>query len=341
MIDLLPNAEQQQIIDSVMVYFNQDMPVSRLRPGTGTGPRINAQQWRTIAELGWFGLGLSEDQGGIGCSVVEEALVAYQFGRYIASPALMGTMLAAHVAAHAGKYHLVERIIAGECRVGVARRLSGDNSAPWDGDYHLIDAEEAELVVTWQKSGAGLIERAAFKDLSAAAPFDDSITLERGHLVVASPLASVPAATRNLPTMASLLHAAQLAGIADAACNLAVEYAKIREQFGQPIGSFQAIKHRCADMAVAAEAASAQVSFASLMLASNAPDAAFQVAVAAVLAAQSALANARAGIQIHGGIGFTSECDAHWYLKRAPLLEQLAGVASSHRAVLLNLEATA
>lgn len=341
MIDLLPNAEQQQIIDSVTAYFEQDMPVSRLRPGAGSGPRITAGQWQDIAALGWFGLGLPEDQGGIGCSVVEEALIAHQFGRYIASPALMGTMLAAHVAAHAGQPGLVERIVAGDCRAGIAQRLPGQGVEPLDGIYHLIDAEEAELVVSWNRSGAGLFARGAFQNISAVAPFDDSVTLERGQLTAAAPLAWVPAATRDLPMTAILLSAAQLAGVAEAACHLAVEYAKIRDQFGQPIGAFQAIKHRCADMAVAAEAARAQISFASLMLASGAPEAAFQVAVAAVLAGQSALANARAGIQIHGGIGFTAECDAHWYLKRAPLLEQLAGTASYHRAALLNMEPTA
>jgi alkylation response protein AidB-like acyl-CoA dehydrogenase len=336
MIDLVPSAEQQQIIDSVSEFFEGAMPVERLRPGTGTGHKITSQQWHDIANLGWFGLGVAEDKGGVGFSVVEEALVAEQIGRYLGSPALAGTMVAAHLAAHAGDTALLERITAGECRVGIANAIAVSSTA--SGEYHLIDADAAELLLVWRNQGAGLYRRTDFESLAAVTPFDDSTGLERGTLNAASPLLWIAASERNFSELATLLIAAQLAGVAAAARDLAVEYAKIREQFGQPIGAFQAIKHRCADMAVDAEAAHAQICFASLMLLHETPDTAFQIAVAAVLSSESALKNARSGIQIHGGIGFTAECNAHWYLKRAHLLEQLAGVKSVHRQALLNVE---
>lgn len=336
MIDLLPSAEQQQIIDSVSEFFEGAMPVSRLRPGTGAGHRISLAQWQDIAGLGWFGLGVAEEQGGVGFSIAEEVLVAEQIGRYLGSPALVATMVAAHLAAHSGESALLERIVAGDCRVGIAKAIAVSEGSA--GEYHLIDAEDAELLLVWRDQGAGLYQRADFGNLAAVTPFDDSTGLERGALSDKPPLLWVAAAERNFSEVATLLTAAQLAGVASAARDLAVEYAKIREQFGQPIGAFQAIKHRCADMAVSAEAAHAQICFAALMLTHEAPDTPFQVAVAAVLGAKAALENARSGIQIHGGIGFTAECNAHWYLKRAHLLEQLAGTASVHRHALLNVE---
>jgi hypothetical protein len=231
---------------------------------------------------------------------------------------------------------LLARIAAGDCRVGIARAVTVPEIEA--GEYHLIDAEEAELLLVWRDQGAGLVRRADFENLAAVTPFDDSTGLERGKLNAGAALIWVAAAERNFSEVATLLTAAQLAGVAAAARDLAVEYAKIREQFGQPIGAFQAIKHRCADMAVAAEAAHAQICFAALMLLHETPDTPFQIAVAAVLSAKSALENARSGIQIHGGIGFTADCNAHWYLKRAHLLEQLAGASAVHRQALLNAD---
>ena len=336
MIDLLPSAEQQQIIDSVSEFFEGAMPVFRLRPGSGAGHRITPAQWRDIAGLGWFGLGVAEEQGGVGFSIAEEVLVAEQIGRYLGSPALAGTMVAAHLAAYRNDGALLARIAAGDCRVGIARAVTVSESEA--GEYHLIDAEEAELLLVWRDQGAGLVRRADFENLAAVTPFDDSTGLERGKLNAGAALIWVAASERNFSDLATLLTAAQLAGVAAAARDLAVEYAKIREQFGQPIGAFQAIKHRCADMAVAAEAAHAQICFAALMLLHETPDTPFQIAVAAVLSAKSALENARSGIQIHGGIGFTADCNAHWYLKRAHLLEQLAGASAVHRQALLNAE---
>ncbi len=120
-----------------------------------------------------------------------------------------------------------------------------------------------------------------------------------------------------------MLTCAQLLGVATAARDLAVDYATTREQFGRPIGSFQAIKHRAADMAIRVEMTSAQLDMAAIAVRDAAPDAGFQVAALARLAPRAALENARAGIQIHGGIGFSAEADAQLYVKQAHLLRQM------------------
>jgi alkylation response protein AidB-like acyl-CoA dehydrogenase len=116
---------------------------------------------------------------------------------------------------------------------------------------------------------------------------------------------------------------------------MAVAYAKERVQFGKPIGSFQAIKHRCADMAMASEMAWAQLLHATIAQRDGTPGAAYQVKAACLLAGRSAVENSSGSIQVHGGIGFTAEMDAHRFVKRARVLEQLGGDPTEQRAALL------
>jgi alkylation response protein AidB-like acyl-CoA dehydrogenase len=120
-----------------------------------------------------------------------------------------------------------------------------------------------------------------------------------------------------------LLVSAQLLGVATAARDLAVAYAKVRTQFGRPIGGFQAVKHHCANMAVAVEKLSALLDMAAIAVRDGCDDAAFQTAALARLVPRIALANARLCIQIHGGIGFSAEASPQLYLKHAHLLRHL------------------
>jgi len=131
--------------------------------------------------------------------------------------------------------------------------------------------------------------------------------------------------------------AAMLVGIAEATRDLSAEHAKTRVQFGRPIGVHQAIKHRCADMAVRAEAAGSQMLLAALCVESGRADATFQAAAAKVVATDAAVANAASTIQVHGGMGFTSEHDAHLFLERAHVLDHLLGDRRQHLARLVEL----
>jgi alkylation response protein AidB-like acyl-CoA dehydrogenase len=331
MIDLLPSVEQQQIIDSVVEFFERALPVAR--PAGADSGRISAGLWKEIAGLGWFGLGLAEQVGGAGYCLVEEMLVAREIGRHVASPALFAAMLAAHVAANAGNEPLLERILSGELRVGLANLLPGASRRA--RNFHLLDADGSHLVLYWDEGGMGLHERASFATATAVDSLDEAVHLERAVAPDSAPFAWVSAQRSPLPRRAALLICAQQVGVAEAAKDDAVAYAKMREQFGQPIGAFQALKHECADMAVECEAAYAQTFFAGLTENDGLADAGFQCAAAGLLATQAALGNARANIQIHGGIGFTSECDAHRYLKRAHLLAQLGGAAGRHWRLLV------
>ncbi len=332
MIDLLPSEVEQQIIDGVAGFLAEELPLARLRPGPD-GERsadigISAEQWHEIAGLGWFGLGIPEERGGAGFTVVAEMLVVREVGRYAVSPSISATIAAACLAARADS-ELLAGLLAGERRVAFASRLCAGSD-----EYHLVDARGADHLLVVDGMQAQLYGAAAFGEVRPVISLDDAVTLGRARLTAgARPL--LQEADSDIGHRASLHNSAQLLGVAEGALTLAVEYAKVREQFGQAIGSFQTIKHRCADMAVMAEAAYAQAFFAGLSQAGGQRDAAYQIAAAKVICAEAALANARSGIQIHGGIGFTAECDAHVFLKRAHLLGQMGGERGWLREALL------
>jgi alkylation response protein AidB-like acyl-CoA dehydrogenase len=126
--------------------------------------------------------------------------------------------------------------------------------------------------------------------------------------------------------------------MAEATRDMAVEYAKTRQQFGKAIGSFQAIKHLCADMAIRAEAAVCQVIFAALVESERRAGARFHSVAARLVAVEAALQNAAQNIQVHGAIGFTAEAEAHLFIKRAHVLEQLWGNTRQQRRQMLAVE---
>ena len=136
-----------------------------------------------------------------------------------------------------------------------------------------------------------------------------------------------------------LIDAAALAGMAAAALDMAVGYAGIREQFGRPIGTFQAVKHHCANMAIAARCARDQTTFAAVALDEGREDAALQVECALSVAGTAALDNAGKNIQIHGGIGFSDEADPHLFLKRARLQLAIAGGLDATHERIANMKA--
>jgi hypothetical protein len=193
---------------------------------------------------------------------------------------------------------------------------------------YAFDWNGRDPLLVWNGHGMGLFGADAFADGTPAECLDDSLSLHEGRLSLSRSLCWVGTKQQPLVLRAQVLLAARLGGLARHACDLAVEYAKVREQFGKPIGTFQAVKHRCADMAVRVRLSWYQISLASLKVQAGASDATLQVAAAKLVAARAAYENGRAGIQIHGGIGFQSECDAHWFLKRAFIYDQAGGAMS-------------
>jgi hypothetical protein len=185
--------------------------------------------------------------------------------------------------------------------------------------------------------GVTVGDAASLVDL-AAATLDEVPSLDEHtalHRAASMPTVTFTSSDPTDVLRTGVLISAMLAGIAEATTTQSVEFGKDREQFGQPIGGFQAVKHRCADMAVRAEAAVMQTRFAALATAARRPDAGFHVDAARVVATNAALENTHWNVQNHGGIGFTWEHTAHRYVTLARVLATLAGGRYGTLATLL------
>ncbi|MDB5430066.1 MAG: uncharacterized protein JWP35_1182 [Caulobacter sp.] len=335
MVDLVATDEQQQIANSVAEYLRAELPLDRLTKKGKANSDTDHAKWKAMAELGWFGLGLPEEQGGIGYSEVEEAFLYREMGRLLVTPSAIAASLGARVAAGAGNGELAAAIISGEVRPAITIATSvGEVGPRVSGRYQLFDGAEADLALFLSADGAALVERRALNDLKVSRSGDDALSLELADLNGAPTVAYV-GADAGIRRNGLLLAAAMLAGMCEATRDMASAYAKIREQFGQPIGKFQAVKHKCADMAIRADAVNALVAFASITVRDRRADADFQVAAAKLLGAQYALLNAKENIQVHGAIGFTTDLPAHLFLKRAHVLDHFGGAVRRQQMDLL------
>ncbi|HEX3899062.1 MAG TPA: acyl-CoA dehydrogenase family protein [Mycobacteriales bacterium] len=325
-MDLLLSDDQRAIVASVAEVLDDRLPMERVRHVLDGFGEPLAGLWRSAADAGWFGLGLAESYGGTGFDLIDEALLFKELGRRATPGPFLATTLAARVAAVGGAADLAAQLLAGDLRAGLAIR--------GDDEVRLIGAVGTQHLLLIDDAGAHLFVGAAALDRNEVAGLDE-LTSREVAVLTGDPIVSVSADVEPIAARGSVLVSAMLAGIADAVCSLAVGYAKTREQFGSPIGAFQAVKHRCADMAVGASLADAQLTFAALSVGEGAADAAYQAAAARVVAERAALDNARETIQIYGGIGVTWECDAHLYLKRVHALRELFGGEAAQRSVLL------
>jgi len=322
MWDLVLSDEQAMIENSVRDYLDRELPLERLRPKAA--PHDLARARAGMAELGLLGIGLSEAAGGSGLGLVEEALIQRQCGRNLVSPSLLATVLAAHVAFLARDATLARAFVSG--REWACLAMAAANSG--DGDQcpvYAFDRNPGDWLLLWNEDGMGLFDGEGFARSQSHACLDDSVTLQQARIALDRPRHWIESNQAPLALRAQVLIAARMSGLAQQSCELTVEYAKTRRQFGKPIGSFQAVKHRCADMALRANLAWQQTAHASLKVQAGAHDAVLQAASAKLIAAQAAHENGRAAIQLHGAIGFQSECDVHWFMKRAHLYDQVGG----------------
>jgi 3-oxochol-4-en-24-oyl-CoA dehydrogenase len=287
--------------------------------------------WRTVyqglAELGIFGVAFAEEHGGAGgtaddlCAMVDEAAAAMVPGP-IATTALATLVI--------GESHaeLLEALASGERTSGVALSADlryGDGQVTGTAEY-VLGADAAGVLLlpagdTWLLVDA-TADGVTVEPLTAT---DFSRPLAR-VILDSAPADVLTVSTRRVEDLAATVLAAEAAGVARWTLQTATEYAKVREQFGKPIGSFQAIKHMCAEMLLRSEQISVAASDASAAVAN--PDErqlSIAAAVAASTAIEAAKANAKDCIQVLGGIGITFEHDAHLYLRRAYGIAQFLG----------------
>jgi alkylation response protein AidB-like acyl-CoA dehydrogenase len=305
--DLNLSEDQRQILASAGAMLEASYPVSRRR-------ERKPDNLGELAAFGLFGIALPQDGGEPGYSVVEEALLHVLLGRHVVSAGALAASLAARLASGAGRSDIADGIVAGT--TGVCAAIASRGSAL------LVERGDASLALLFDGRRLTLLDIGGV----ATQPVESL-----GHGIPLQRIGKVREIARSgddgLADNADLLISAQLLGVAEAARDLTVAYANMRQQFGQPIGGFQAIKHHCADMAVAAEMASAQLDMAAIALRDGRADAPFQVAALRHLAEKAAIFNTRTAVQVHGGIGFSAEADVHHYLKQAHLLSRLGAGA--------------
>ena len=366
----LLSPEQKAIQAAARAFVRERLPVSHLRALRDRRDPVgfSREVWRDMADLGWAGIVVPDEHGGAGLGLVELGLVLEECGRTLAPTPLLSTAVigAGAIAAAADplRREVLPALCAGQRIVALAAeeqpRFAPYAVATWarrsgagwvlDGEkVHVVDGGAADqLVVVGRVAGVpgdrdGLVlflvdrdapgvslQRLAMVDSRAAARvrFDQVAVGEERVLGVVGQGADLLDALFDRATAA--LAAEMLGGIQEA-FERTLAYLKERKQFGVPIGSFQALKHRAAQMFCEIELTRSVVHAALAALDRGAADARILVSAAKAKASDTFILVANEAIQMHGGIGVTDELDIGFYLKRARVAEMTFGTAAYHR----------
>jgi 3-oxochol-4-en-24-oyl-CoA dehydrogenase len=288
--------------------------------------------WAELGSLGLLGLHVSEERGGSGFGLPETLVVAEQMGRHLAPGPFAPTVITSAVLAVAGPDDLQKRLLPALADGSVigAAALGGEvthaNGVATGKVGVVISGHLADVLLVPAGDDVLVIEKSA-GGVQAEVPvnLDQSRRAARVRLD-AAPATVLPGARGLLTDVARAVLAAEAAGIAAETTEQAAEYAKVRQQFGRPIATFQAVKHHCANMLVAAELAMAATWDAGRAGIGGGDQLSYTAAIAAVLACSAGVSDASLNIQVHGGIGFTWEHDAHLYLRRAAVIAAVVDI---------------
>ena len=295
-----------------------------------------AGDWRQIVDAGWPGLEVSESLGGSNASFVETAIVLEELGRAAASNRFLGTTLAIGalntVVPNASRDDLLRRVAAGAA-VAFASGFTTSGGVVTGRAEFVPDAEGADVVLLLADAdGVPVVVTSAEVSVTAQPVLDETrslavVTADGAAVSETWPLGADPATLRD---RAAIAVACDSLGLSEAMLAATVDYAKVRHQFGRPIGSFQAVKHACADMLVQTSVARQLVRAAVSQLADGG-DTGVAASMAKSYACGAAVDVVGKAMQLHGGIGYTWESGVHVYLKRAALNRSLFGAPAEHR----------
>lgn len=304
--------DQEALADGVAALCEGRFDIEAVRGMADAG--LDRGRWGELAETGVFSLTVPEADGGVGLGWAEAVVVFEQLGKALVPGPLVATTLAAGT---------IDGAADGSVVVASVERADGAAAVEhlgWADQIVIVD--DAGLAVV---AAADLDGRPSPQPLDPLTPVWTVADLPAGERI------GDARAAAEWRTRGALLTAALQLGIAIGATDLAVAYAKEREQFGKPIGTFQAVKHRCADMVTRVEVLRAAVYAAGCTLDGNGVDAPERtVSVAKLLASNAAAACGKDCVQVHGGMGYTWEVDAHLFLKRAWVLDLAFGEGDEH-----------
>lgn len=350
--------DQRQFHQSIARFLADSWSIKDVRANHG-----DRELWAGLAELGFHGALVGEEHGGLGLTLVDLVRAVEEFGGALAPIQAIDTAIAAWLISRHGslaqKSRLLPKIAAGDLRITLAHQESG---AGYDrkaiefsarrhaGGYVLAgtkilvphaDTADLLLVSARTDSGAQVIficgqdSSLSFTRHTSLDPSLPLFAVDFAGLTVAAEnlLADThsPAVLDDMADAAAFAAAALATGIADKALNMAVDYVSNRVQFGKIIGSFQAVKHKCADMAVAVDCARSAIYYAAWALTEAPTHAPLAVSMAKAFCGDASRMVCNDSLQVHGGMGFTWDYDLHLYLKRARVLEGVYGNAAWHR----------
>lgn len=347
--------EQQLLREQARAFLLRECTSKEVRRILDGDEPHHAELWRGIAELGWLGASIPQRHGGLGLGYLELCVIAEELGRVLAPVPFASTIyLFAEALMLAGteaqKQRWLPRVAAGELigalavaeapgaltPVGIKAtvgggRLHGTKMPVADGvaaDVAIVAAREGEAIDLY------LVERGADGfEMQAVSGLDPSRSFARLGFE-ATPVERVGPAGSGWSTLeqvfdrAAVLFSFEQLGGADAALEMACDYARERYAFGRPIGSFQAIKHRLADLYVAVELARANCYYGAWALSTGAPELGVAAPAARISATEAYEQCASENIQVHGGMGFTWEFDCHLHYRRAKVLALAVGAAA-------------
>jgi alkylation response protein AidB-like acyl-CoA dehydrogenase len=337
-MDFRLNEEQQALQSAARDFLRKEVSSTVVRAAFDSPDGDAPELHKKMAELGWFGIAVPEEMGGLGMTVLEQAIVCEQLG-YVDAPGpyFSTACLAIPALVALGASELIAPLIDGSKNATVAVELDV-----------VVDAQIADGFVL-ANDGKVFWFDGAEVDITPHATVDGtrrtgSVALQGSGVELGAAteieFAMEPGPARAVDAMAVLL-SAEMVGAMQWALDTTVQYVKDREAFGRPIGVFQAVQHRCADMLVQTESARSAVYYAAYALANDLPDASFAASVAKAYCSDAVHFVTGECIQLHGGIGYTWEHDAQLYFKRATTNRVLLGDAAFHyeRALMLDPEA--
>ena len=363
--------EQELLRDTARKFLDSACTTRFVREMMATEAAVTPEFWGRLAEQGWLGITYAEEDGGSGLGLVDLVVLMEEVGRAVMpgpfpATVLLGGAAIAEAGSPAQRQEWLPRIAAGEAKATLA--LTEPN-ARWDAAGITLTAGETRG--GFALSGTKLfVPDAHLADvLVVAARTRDGSTMEDGISLFLVPRGTAGITVRLLPSVdetrklcevrfdnvalpataligevhqgwpalarvidrAAVALSAEICGAAQRVLDMTVEYAKLRTAFGKPIGSYQGVKHKCADMLIEIENAKSLTYYAAWAVDEAEPDAAMAVSMAKAAASDAGRKVCAAGIQLHGGIGMTWEHDLQIYLKRAKACEIALGDATWHR----------
>jgi len=337
--------DQYTMRDEARRFLESQCPTSHVREYIDDETGWSRGLWKQMADLGWMGLAIPEEYGGLGLGFDDLALLLGELGNVVAPVPFLTSALAGYAIALHGsdeqKGRLLPALASGERVAALAVDASSFGSQPVDahdtsltGEHAVVlDAPAADLFVVAACAGDRnrwyVVEEGA--TVTPKQAFDRTRTIGAVAFDGARGDALADVGIREVLAAAAAAVCSEMVGTAQKVLDLSVAYSKDRVQFGRPIGSFQAIKHKAAEMMTDLEAARSAAYYAAWAVAARSDEALLAASVAKSFCSEALARLGGEGVQIHGGIAFTWEHDMHLYLRRIKSDEVLFGDEAYHR----------